>query len=360
MKIVLFANSSLILFKFRKELIIKLLSLNNEVIIFAPKDTFTKSLIELGVTFEPFSIDRHGKNFFHELSSIKRLLNIIKKFNPDFIFTYTIKPNIYTGIVSYFLPFKFAVNITGLGQVFSKKSMLKSIITIIYKVFFLKAIKIFVQNKEIYDYFYDKKIYPNKIEIIPGSGVNIIDYKLTPYPKNKLITFTYLGRIMFEKGIEDFLEAANLIKSEFKNVRFLVSGFIETGYSGKLSDFEKKGIIQYVGFTSNPRKLIEESSCLIQPSFYPEGISNVILEFCSVGRPVISSSNVGCGEIIIDNVSGFIYKKKDLLDLVNKIKIFLSLDSVEREKMGHKARDHIEKFYNRDLIIEKYLNLLKI
>ncbi len=360
MKIVLFANSSLILFKFRKELIVRLLSLNHEVIILAPEDSFTKSLVDLGTTFISFEIDRHGKNLFNELSSIKRFYVIIKKLKPNYIFTYTIKPNVYTGIVSYILPFKFAVNITGLGKVFSKKSILKIIITLIYKIVFLKTTKVFVQNKEIYDFFYNNKISRTKLEIIPGSGVNLIDYDFRPYPKNKIITFTYLGRIMFEKGIEDFLEAAKIIKTEFKDVRFVVSGFIETNYKGNLFEYQNKKIIDYLGFTSNPKKLIEESNCLIQPSFYPEGISNVILEFSSMGRPVISSNNVGCGEIIIDNETGLIYKKKDVIDLIIKIKRFLAFDSLEREKIGYNARIHIEKSYNRDIIISKYINLLNI
>ena len=360
MKITLIGNSDLVLYNFRKELISSLINNNHEVIIICPNGKKVNLLISLGAKHINWSVNRHSKNPFIEIYSLYALNNILKKLNSDFVLSFTIKPNIYSGILSRFYKFKHIPNITGLGQVFSRKNLTRFLIIILYKISFKFSKIIFLQNSSDLNLFKSLKIYTNKLQLLPGSGVNIDEFSYTEYPSDqKGIKFLYLGRIMKEKGFDLYTEAAKIIKSGQKNIEFIVCGFPEKGYESILNKAINEGIIHFKGNLIDIRPIIKLCHCLIQPSFYPEGISNVVLEASSMGRPVITSDNVGCGELVIDNKSGLIFEKKNLTDLVFKINKFINLSFENKLELGLNSREIMVKNYNRSIIVLTYLNIIE-
>lgn len=360
MKIALIGNSDLVLYNFRKELIDALIYHKHEVIVVCPIGNKVNLITKLGAKHIDWPVNRHSKNPFIEFKSFIKLTGIILKNEFDYVLSFTIKPNIYTGILSRFYKFKHIPNITGLGQVFIRNSIFRWFIILMYKISFKKSMVIFLQNLRDLKLFENLRIQPKKLQLLPGSGVNIKEFYFSNYPsENSGINFLFLGRIMEEKGFDLYINAAKFIKSRYKNINFIACGFPEKGYEKKLSNSILHGIIEYKGNLIDIKPFIQTSHCLIQPSYYPEGISNVILEASSMGRPVITSDNVGCGEVISDRKSGLIFKQKDLADLISKIELFINLETKEKIEMGLTAREIMVKFYNRKKIIEKYFNFIK-
>lgn len=203
-----------------------------------------------------------------------------------------------------------------------------------------------------------KKVVNGKYDLLPGSGVNVSDFVVTNYPNGSIINFLFVARVMKEKGIDQYLEAAKEIKKRYPNTRFHVCGAYEEEYKGKLDDYVRNGIIEYHGLVQDMKPLYSMASCIVHPTYYPEGLSNVLLESCASGRPIITTDRSGCREVVEDSVNGFIVKQKDSDDLIDKIEKFLRLSNEEREKMGILGRKKIEKEFNRNIVIEKYVKAI--
>lgn len=353
-KILILANNDVGLYKFRKELIAELLK-ENEVYISLPYGEFVEKLIQLGCQYINTPIDRRGKNPFKDIKLIISYRNTIEKVRPDVVLTYTIKPNIYGGIVSRFIKVPHIANITGLGTAVENKGLLQKVTLFLYKVSLKSTRCVFFQNIENKEFFLNNGINRSRQRLLPGSGVNLNEYSLLEYPSDSVVNFIFIARIMKEKGIEQYLEAASYIKNKYPNTNFHILGFSEQNYVEKLRYFEKQGIINYHGMQENVIKFLEISHCTIHPTFYPEGMSNVLLESAACGRPVITTNRSGCKEIVDNNVNGFIVKQENSIDLIKKIEGFLKLSFEEKKGMGIKGRQKVEKEFNRQIIINEYL-----
>ena len=225
-----------------------------------------------------------------------------------------------------------------------------------YKSALKKAQKVYFQNSENKDFMLKRGIISGDWDLIPGSGVNLERYKLQEYPMTDVINFSFISRVMKEKGIDQYLEAAEYIKKKYKLVNFHVCGNCEQAYETRLKELHDKGIIIYHGRVNDIVQIHKISSCTIHPTYYPEGMSNVLLESCASGRPIITTNRAGCREIVEDGVNGYIVKEKDSVDLIKKIEKFLKLSVDERKKMGLAGRAKVEKEFNRTIVVEKYMN----
>ena len=192
--------------------------------------------------------------------------------------------------------------------------------------------------------------------MLPGSGVNLEKYKLLEYPKEDNFEFIFVGRIMKEKGIDLYIETAKYIKSKYKNTKFHVIGYCEQDYEQKLKNLQKQGIIIYHGKQDDMIPFYKLSCCTIHPTYYPEGMSNVLLESAASGRPVITTDKPGCREIVDNGVTGFIVKPKDLEDLKEKVELFINKTYEEKINMGLAGRKKVEKEFDRNIVIKKYID----
>ncbi|MCS0670399.1 glycosyltransferase family 4 protein [Cytobacillus firmus] len=354
-KILILANNDVGLYKFRKELIEELLK-NYEVYISLPYGEFIPNLKEMGCKFIDTAISRRGTDPFTDLKLFSFYLDIIKKVKPNVVLTYTIKPNVYGGLACRLAKVPYIVNITGLGTAVENGGFLQNITLFLYKVALKKSSCTFFQNQENLEFFKKKSITKRKKIILPGSGVNLQDYSLLDYPSGKTINFLFIARVMKEKGIDQYLSAAEFIKKKYPNTAFHILGFCEKNYKGKLYEMQEKGIVEYHGMQKDVKKFHIHSHCTIHPSYYPEGMSNVLLESAACGRPVITTNRSGCREIVNDGVNGYLVSQKNTHDLIEKIEKFLTLSNEAKKQMGIEGRRKVEREFNRQEIIKIYLD----
>lgn len=359
MQIMILTNNDVGLYKFRKELIQQLVK-HHKVYICLPYGNFIPDLCSLGTIFIPCELlDRHGTNPVKDLKLILYYKKILRKYKPDLVFTYTIKPNVYGGLACGSLGIPYVVNVTGLGTAIENGGFIKKITLILYKIGLKKAQKVFFQNKSNCDFMVKNRIINGLYDILPGSGVNLNQYKVTDYPEGEVVNFIFVARIMKEKGIDQYLEAAEYIRNKYPKTRFHVCGECEQDYKDKLQEMQNREIINYHGLVRNIAEMHKVSSCTIHPTYYPEGISNVLLESCACGRPIITTNRPGCREVIEDGINGYVIEEKNSKDLIKKIEKFLTLSIDERKQMGLAGRMKVEKEFNRDIVIHKYLDEIR-
>lgn len=360
MKIMILANNDVGLYKFRKELLQELINQNHDVYICLPYGEYVDELKKIGCIFLNCNLlNRHGVNPIQEVKLISFYKVILKQYNPDIVFTYTIKPNIYGGYVCSKFRIPYVVNITGLGTAVENPGLMQKITLFLYKKGLKNAQKVYFQNVENRDFMLKRGLINGPYDILPGSGVNLEQYKLLPYPKEKTINFMFISRIMKEKGIDQYLDAAEFIKKKYPMTRFHVCGFCEQEYENKLKKLENEGIIIYHGLVDNIEEMHRISSCTVHPTYYPEGLSNVLLESCACGRPIITTNRSGCREIVDDEINGFVVREKDSQDLIRKIEKFLNISWERRKEMGLEGRRKVEKKFDREIVINRYLGELK-
>ena len=355
MRVLVLANLGLGLYKFRRELLEEMVK-NNEVYFSVPFDEFVAPIEEIGCRFidNPL-LDRHGLNPMKELRLIAFYKKVIRDVRPDIVFTYTIKPNVYGGIVCASLGVPYVANITGLGISLEKSGLLQKICLMLYKKGLSNAQKIFFQNTENRDFMLSMGILKKPYDLLPGSGVNLRQYNVYPYPTCEEVNFVFIARVMKEKGIEQYLQAAKEIRKRHPKAKFHVCGFCEQSYEKILNELDKNGTIIYHGLLTDMESIYKMSSCTIHPTYYPEGLSNVLLESAASGRPIITTDRAGCREVVEDGVNGLIVHQRNSRDLIEKIEKFLSMSIDERKKMGLAGRRKVEREYDREIVVNKYM-----
>lgn len=354
MRILFLTNDGEGLYKFRKELLIRLLK-NNDVFISLPKDKYKDKLTELGCSFIDTEFNRKGINPANDIKLMNTYRSIIKDVRPDIVLTYTIKPNVYGGLACQKENVPYIANITGLGSALENKGILQPIVINLYKMGLKNAKKVFFQNEDNKNFMIEKEIIKGNYEIVPGSGVNIDQYKLLDYPDDETIDFVYIGRIMTEKGFRQYLDAAKVIRIKYPNTRFHICGEYEDDYRDEVNKLSKDEVVIYHGSVVDMTEIYRIIQCTIHPTYYPEGLSNVLLESCASGRAIITTNRAGCKEVVEDGVNGFVVNQKDSADLICKIEKFISLSNEERKQMGINGRRKVEKEFNRNIVIDAYI-----
>ncbi len=356
MKVLILANNDVGLYKFRKELIVELLK-EHDVFICLPDGSFVKELVSMGCSFIPCNLlNRHGTNPVQELKLICWYKRMLKQYKPDIVFTYTIKPNVYGGAACASLDIPYVVNVTGLGTAVENEGILQKITLFLYHLGLRKAQKVFFQNTENCDFMLSYGAVKGAYDLLPGSGVNLSQYEVCPYPDGNTVDFIFVARVMKEKGIDQYLNAATIIKKNHPECRFHICGFCEQDYEEKLKKLNDEGIIIYHGLVSDMKPIYQMAACTVHPTYYPEGLSNVLLESLASSRPIITTDRSGCREVVDDGVNGYMIPCKDNQALIDAIERFLSLSLEERKQMGIAGRNKVEREFDRRIVIQKYMD----
>lgn len=361
-KILMLGNHAFVIFNFRKELIQRLLSEGYEVYISLPYDEKVDIMVSWGCKFIETKIDRRGMNPFVDLKLILFYLKTIKKIRPDVVLTYTIKPNLYGGLVCRILNIPYINNVTGLGSGFNKNKILRFFLSFMYKICLKSSKCVFFQNKADMCMLVENKLVPENYQLIPGSGVNLNEFKFKEFPLENPLTFIFVGRIMKDKGIDEYLEAAKVIKGRYPNTQFNIVGFVESTqprYNELIRQYESNGYVKYFGYQPDVKPFVENAHCLIQPSHGGEGLSNVLLEAAAIGRSLIASNIPGCRETVEEGKNGYIFEAKSVKSLVNKIEQFIKLSYEEKRQMGINSRRKVETDFNRDIVINAYMDKIE-
>ena len=353
MRILILANNDVGLYNFRKELILKLISMGNEVYISLPYGEKVEPLIRYGCRFIDTALDRRGINPVTDLKLIRTYFKIIKQVKPDKVITYTIKPNIYGGIVCRMKRIPMYANIIGLGTAFQGNGILTKLVTAMYKFAFKKVNTVFFENKGNRDIIVGKKIIPKeKSYCLNGAGVNLEEFAFTDYPDDGTVHFLFIGRVMREKGIGELFDAAEQLKRDGMDIVVDVVGSFEEDYKEKVNDLDKRGIIKYHGYQSDVKPFIRNAHCFVLPSYH-EGMANTLLECGAMGRPLITSNIHGCLEAVKDGETGFLCNAKDTDDLYGKMKRFFELPYERKKDMGRLSHEFVAGVFDKKKVVEE-------
>lgn len=356
-RILILSNHFITLYNFRKELIKRLSDEGHEVYISMPRSDDNKFFKDMGCKIIETPVDRRGINPVRDIGLIMTYISIIKKVKPDIIFSYTIKPNIYGSIASNITNSKQVNNITGTGGTFLKRTIISEVAKILYKMSIRDSFKVFFQNSGDKDLFVKNNMVKDNYCMLPGSGVNLEQFQVSDLPSDEETNFIFIGRVMALKGIDQYLETARVAKAVYPNTNFYIAGFIEEEkYKHIIDEYDSLGIIKYIGFQKDIKSWIEKCHCTILPSFGGEGVPNVLLESAAMGRVCIASAINGSKDVIDDGVTGYLFETGNAEDLTGKVNEFLDLSFEDKVKMGLAARAKVERDFNRQIVIDKYLN----
>lgn len=358
-KILFLVNHDVVIYNFRLELVERLIHDGYDVFVSSPYGERIEDLKALGCHYYAIEMERHGMNPINEIKLFMAYSKLISQIKPDVILGYTIKPNIYGAMAAAEKNIPFIANITGLGTAVENPGLSQKVMVALYHIAFRKVQKVFFQNTENQQFFIDHKIAVDKHGLLPGSGVNLERFAVKKYPEGDIIKFVFISRIMKEKGIDQYLDAAKAIKEKYPNTEFHICGFCEDEYEGKLNEYNDEGIVIYHGMIRNVSDFLEDMHCVIHPTYYPEGLSNILLEGSASGRPIITTDRSGCREVVDDGVNGYMIPQKDSKKLIEAIEKFLSLSFEEKKAMGLAARVKVEREFDRQIVVDKYLGEIK-
>ena len=361
-RVVIYSNSAWNLYNFRKSLILRLLNEGYEVILLAPEDAFVERLRELGCTYINLSMDNKGTSVLRELGLLLRLRKALRSIYPDIILSYTIKCNIYSALVAR-KDMSVIPNVTGLGTAFLNDRLLNKLVVILYRSAFRRMKVVFFQNSDDRNLFIEKKVVCNEqAHILPGSGIDLKRFTATAMPKSDTVSFILIARMLWDKGVGEFVEAAKTIHQDYPNTRFLLLGpcgvenrtaiAIET-----LQDWQADGNIEYLGSTDDVRPYVAAADCVVLPS-YREGTPRSLLEAGAMARPIITTDAPGCRDVVETQVTGFLCEIKSVKSLETSMRKFLSLPRSEREAMGQRGHQKIEEEYEQEIVIKRYLEAI--
>lgn len=354
-RILFLANHFITLYSFRKEMINAMVRQGHELYLSLPKSDENKYFEDLGCHIIETEIDRRGVNPIKDIRLILFYKKMIPQVNPDIIFSYTIKPNIYGTLVSNG-KYRQVCNITGTGATFLKRSLVSSICEVLYKLSIKRCYKVFFQNTGDRDFFIKEGLVKNNYAMLPGSGCNLQQHTFKPLPEGNEIRFIFIGRVMKLKGIDQYLQAAEIIRKKYPNTKFFIAGWNEQpDYMRLVEEAQKAGWVEYIGFRKDIDQWIEKCHCTILPSHGGEGVPNVLLESAATGRICIGSKINGTVDVIEDGKTGFLFNTGDGEDLARKIEKFILLSPELRSAMGRAGREKVEHEFDRRIVVNAYM-----
>lgn len=361
--IALLTNNDDDVYCFRKELIEALIGEGYDMLISCPNGPKFELMKEIPYIYDNPDIDRRGTNPVKDFGLMIHYYQLFKQYKPAIVLTYTAKPNVYASLAAHQFGIPVINNLTGLGSVVNETGLMKSFIMWLFKLAYKKSACMMFQNETNMKVAIDAGMVKGKYRLIPGSGVDTDRYPLQPYPEGgdgktgEPVVFNYIGRILHDKGIDDFIEAAKRIKAEYPQTEFNMLGFIEPTeihYENDLKELETQGTVIYRGSQKDVKPFMARAHATIHPSTYGEGMSNVLLESASSGRFLITTDNPGCQETVEDGKTGYIYNGGDVEELVKAIKRFLALPNYQRRMAGELGRKRMEERFSRKIVIEAY------
>ena len=357
-KIMFLTNHSYMFYQFRRELAQDLLQ-DYEVVISTPFNGREEDLELLGCKVIETKFQRRGISPTAELQLYRTYLQILAEEKPDFVITYSIKPNVYGGRACQKLGIPYAVNVQGMGTAFEKQG-LKQVAAGLYREACKGARVVFFENTSDAQYFIDPNIVRKDLAfVVPGAGVNTTYYAYSPMEDHDKFHFLYLGRIMKEKGVDELFEAMRRIHSEYPDTVLDIVGFTEEDYEDTINQLVKDGIAVFHGFHKDPRPFYVSSDCVVLPSYH-EGMSNVLLEAASTGRLLITTNIPGCKEAVELGKTGYLVKPKDTDSLYRMMKKALSLPKEELNEISHKAREKMEYEFTKEEVVKLTRNACRI
>jgi len=355
-KIAFLSHLDLNLYLFRLPIMKELVKKGYEVYAICPKGEVFDKFSEYGIKAIAYEIDRGSLNPFKELKSIYNIYKAIKPLQLDIIHTFTAKPNIYGTIAARFARIGVIYNLVeGLGSFYIdndlKSKMVRFIIELLYKKVFKYSNLVFFVNFDDPKYLVQRNIISQKkVKVIKSVGIDTNEFKPIQKPQNKKPIVLMIARVIKDKGVEEFIKAANLLKDK---AEFWYVGDIDKGNKNAFNPEWKN--VKYLGFRSDIKELISKCDIFVLPS-YREGVPRTLLEASSMAKPIVTTDAVGCREVVEDNKNGFLVPIKDYKTLANKIEILIDNPKL-REEFGKYGRIKTKKEFDIKVVVKKYIEV---
>ncbi|WP_336920520.1 glycosyltransferase family 4 protein [Vibrio cholerae] len=366
MKLIMVANTAWSVFNFRHSLIKELLRCGVELYVIAPEDKFSAKLTEMGCQVLDLPMQAKGVNPLADLGLMLRLLRHYREIKPDFIIHYTIKPNIYGSLAAKLSGIPSLAITTGLGYTFVNQNVVSQVAQQLYKFAFRYPKEVWFLNEDDRSVFLEHHlIEPDKAVLLHGEGVNLNHFVPSDKPQSdENIRFLLIARMLRDKGVCEFVEAARQIRQRYPNAIFQLLGdcsVLNPSVIGReeIALWEKEGIVEYLGTTDDVRPIIAQADCLVLPSYYREGIPRTLMEGAAMAKPIITTDNVGCRDVVLDGQTGYLCEVKNAKALAQRCEQFLTLSDSEKQAMGKAGRSFMEAKFDEKLVIKQYFETLK-
>ena len=367
-RIVISINTAWNIANFRAGLVRALLDRGCEVITIAPPDAYVQQLVDMGCRFIPLEMDNKGSNPVADVALFFRYLALLRRERPDFFLGYTIKPNIYGSLAAQLCGVPVVNNVSGLGTAFIRDSWVTKVVKMLYRAALARSHVVFFQNAEDRDLFLRLRLVDaGKTALLPGSGVDIERFKPAgpdQGPSEDGVRFLLIARLLYDKGVGEYVEAARILKARIPSTTCSILGFLDADNRTAVSreDVDRwvsEGVIEYLGSADDVRPHIAQADCIVLPS-YREGAPRTLLEAAAMAKPVITTDVPGCRDVMDHGRTGFLCKPKDPGDLVLKMMEFIDMSMIRRRTMGEAGRKKMEREFDERIVIGKYLAILSL
>jgi glycosyltransferase involved in cell wall biosynthesis len=372
MKIIICTNTAWNLVNFREGLIRALIGQGHEVVAVAPYDEYANKLTGFGCRFIPLSMNNKGTNPVRDLLLFFRFVRMLQCERPDVFLGFTVKPNIYGSLAAQMLNIPVVNNIAGLGSVFINDGWLARLVRGLYQITLSRSTKVFFQNNDDRTKFINSNtVLAEVADLLPGSGVDLTRFTCDAGESSLLLTssnnrgkfrFLLIARMLWEKGVGEYVEAAKLIKASHLDVEFCLLGFLDVKNPSAITRAEMDNLVSqgvvYLGASDDVRLEIQIADCIVLPSYYAEGTPKTLLEAAAMRKPIITSDAAGCRDVVDDGMNGYLCKVRDVGDLAKKMKSMIELSESERRNMGIAGRRKMEREFDEKIVIDKYTKTL--
>ena len=353
-------NASWNVWNFRRPVLSALLKQGYRVTVLAPEDQFRSEIESFGCRFIPLEMDQKGLNPAHDIALLARFKSIFARERPDVVLSYTIKNNIYGAFAARALGIPFIPNITGLGTAFLSGGLLQKVAETLYRTAFSAVPVVFFQNEDDQDLFLKRSlIKPGQARLLPGSGIDLDHFGRAAYPSaDSPTTFLLIGRMLRDKGIMEYVEAARIVKRKFPETRFQLLGAADaknrTAFSlDEARSWQSSHGVEYLGTSPDVREHIGMAHCVVLPS-YREGAPRTLMEAAAMARPLIASDVPGCRTLVDSGQTGLLCTPRDARSLANTCLGFMALPHGARVAMGEAGRRKMEREFDEVHVANAY------
>jgi len=366
MKIILFANTDWFLFNFRLSLARALRGRGVDVLFVSPKGDYVQPLVVEGFRWIELPMTRDGMNPFRELGAVWQIYKLYKREKPDLVHHFTVKNVLYGSLAARFASVAFTINtIPGLGYVFIGEGLLKSILRVIVHNWYrlvLRSSYVTFDNTDDRKYFLEKHlVLPENSYIVRGAGVDTTNFVPLPEPKGIPVVLQ-AGRMLIEKGVGEFVEAAKIIKREGIPSRFVLVGRVDPGNPTSISEkhllaWQQEGLLEWWGWQANIHSALAQAHIVCHPS-YREGLPTILLEAAACGRPIVTTDTAGCRDAVVDGETGILVPVKDVDALARALRLLIT-DPALRQEMGMAGRKRAEAEFSVRRVIADTLHIYR-
>ncbi|PXW23656.1 glycosyltransferase family 4 protein [Paraburkholderia caballeronis] len=365
LRVALVCNTAWAIYTYRQGLLRALADAGAEIVVIAPRDRTFEPLAAMGCRCIDLPVASKGTNPLDDLRTLAALYRHYRAVRPDVVFHYTIKPNIYGSVAAWLARVPSVAVTTGLGYVFIQSSRAAQVAKRLYRFAFRFPREVWFLNRDDLDAFTAERLlaHPDRARLLHGEGVDVDQFPYTPPPARETFVFVLIGRLLWDKGVAEYVDAARQLRAHYPHARFRLLG--PTGVDNpsaitrdEVAAWEREGVIEYAGETADVRPYIADADCVVLPS-YREGVPRTLMEAGAMGRPVVATDVPGCREVVADRDNGLLCEARNAASLAAALKKMLDMDAGARRAMGERGRKKIEKEFDERAVVQRYRELVR-